>query len=133
MPRAELFYRCRAPFGNADGTKFIKIYLLACTRSRHVSDTPHRRQKWAVAVPVVAVGSTTDIDVGAADGLLPDVADFDPALAVSGGDEVTAAAPDGSDFDPASLDSVWAHGGDAPRRRCLPTLAEWLAAYPTGN
>ena len=56
------------------------------------------------------VGPTTDIDVGVAGGLLPDVADFDPALAVSDGDEVTAAAPDGADFDPASLDSVWAHG-----------------------
>ena len=59
-----------------------------------------------VAVPVVAVGPAADIDVDAADGLLPGVADFDPALAVSGGDEVSAAAPDGADFDPASLDSV---------------------------
>ena len=67
-----------------------------------------------VAVPVVAVGPTTDIDVGAADALLPDVADFGPALAGSDGGEVTAAAPDGADFDPTSLDSVWAHhGGDA--------------------
>ena len=60
-----------------------------------------------VAVPVVAVGGpTTDIDVGAADGLLPGVADFGPALAGSDGDETTAAAPRDADFDPTSLDSV---------------------------
>ena len=59
-----------------------------------------------VAVPAVAVGPTTDIDVGAADGSLPDVAAFGPALAGSDGDEVTAAAPDDADFDPTSLDSV---------------------------
>ena len=74
-----------------------------------------------VAVPVVAAGPTTDMDAGAADGLLPGVADFDPALAGSDGDEVTAAAPDGADFDPTSLDLVWAHGGGA------------TAAIPTGT
>ena len=65
-----------------------------------------------VAVPVVAAGPITDTGVGAADGLLPDVADFGPALAGSDSDEITAAAPDDADFDPISLDSVWAHGGD---------------------
>ena len=64
-----------------------------------------------VAVPVIAAGPTTDMDVGTADGLLPDVADFDPTSAWGDGDEVTAAAPDGADFDPTSLDSVWV-GGD---------------------
>ena len=66
-----------------------------------------------IAVPVVTAGPTTDVDVGTADGLLPDVADFDPALAGSGGDEVTPATPDGADFDPTSLDSVWVDGDDA--------------------
>ena len=77
-----------------------------------------------VAVPVVAVRptTTTDIDVGAADGLLPDVADFGPpALVGSDGDEITAATPDDADFDPTSLDSVWAHGSDT------------TAAMPTGT
>ena len=54
------------------------------------------------------------MDVSTADGLLPpDVADFDPALAGCGGDEVTPATPDGADFDPTSLDSVWVDGDDA--------------------
>ena len=53
-----------------------------------------------VAVPVIAAGPTTDMDVGTADGLLPDVADFDPTSAWGDGDEVTAAIPDGADFDP---------------------------------
>ena len=66
-----------------------------------------------VAVPVVAAGPNTDVDVSTADGLLPGVADFDPALAGGGGDEVTAAAPDGADFDPTSLDSAWVDGDDA--------------------
>ena len=33
------------------------------------------------AVPVVAAGPTTDVDVSTADGLLPGVADFDPTWA----------------------------------------------------
>ena len=64
-----------------------------------------------ITAPVIATGPTTDMDVGTADGLLPDVADFDPTSAWGDGDEVTAAAPDGADFDPTSLDSVWV-GGD---------------------
>ena len=70
-----------------------------------------------VTVPVVAAGPTTDMDIGTADGLLPDVADFDPTSAWGDGDEVTAAIPDGDgadfDFDPTSLDSVWGDGDDA--------------------
>ena len=62
---------------------------------------------------VIAADPDTDIDVGAADGLLPDVADFDPTSAWGGGDEVTAAMPDGADFDPTSLDSTWGDGDDA--------------------
>ena len=62
---------------------------------------------------VIAADPDTDIDVGAADGLLPDVADFDPTSAWGGGDEVMAAMPDGADFDPTSLDSAWGDGDDA--------------------
>ena len=67
----------------------------------------------AVAVPGVAAGPTTDMDVGTADGLLPGVADFDPASAWGGVDEVTTAMPDGADFDPTSLGSAWGDGDDA--------------------
>ena len=65
-----------------------------------------------VAAPVVAVGPTTDVDVGTAGGLLPGVADFDPTLAGSDHDEVTAAAPDGADFAPTSLGSAPTRGSD---------------------
>ena len=34
-----------------------------------------------VTVPVIAAGPITDVDVGTADGSLPDVADFDPTSA----------------------------------------------------
>ena len=66
-----------------------------------------------VAAPVVAVGPATDVDVGTADGVLPDVADFDPIPAGRDRDEVTAVAPDGADFDQTSLDSASARGRDA--------------------
>jgi hypothetical protein len=46
-----------------------------------------------VAAPVIAADSDTDIDVGTAGGLLPDVVDFDPTSAWGGGDEVTATIP----------------------------------------
>ena len=65
------------------------------------------------AVPVVAAGPTTGMDVGAADGLLPGVADFDPTSAWGDGDEVTATKPDGTDFDPTSLGSIWGDGDGA--------------------
>ena len=49
-----------------------------------------------VTGPVVAAGPTTDMDIGTADSLLPDVADFDPTSAAWGDDdEVTTAIPDG--------------------------------------
>ena len=64
-------------------------------------------------VPVIAAGPTTDMDIGTADGLLPDVSDFDPTSAWGDGDEVTAAVPDGTDFDPTSLDSAWVDGDGA--------------------
>ena len=44
-----------------------------------------------VAIPVVGAGPTTDMDVGTAGGLLPDVADFDPTSAWGDGDDATAA------------------------------------------
>ena len=66
-----------------------------------------------VAVPVVAAGPTTDMDVGTADGLLPGVADFDAASAWGAGDEVTTEIPDGANFDPTSLGSAWGDGNDA--------------------
>ena len=49
-----------------------------------------------VTVPVIVADPTTDMDVGTADGLLPDVAGFDPtSLGLwGGGDGVTAAVPD---------------------------------------
>ena len=41
-----------------------------------------------VAVPVIAGGPTTDMDVGTADGLLPGIAGFYPTSAWGGGDGV---------------------------------------------
>ena len=66
-----------------------------------------------VSVPVVAAGPTTDTNAGTADGLLPDVADLDPASAWGDGDEVTTAIPDGADFDPTSLGSAKGDADDA--------------------
>ena len=66
-----------------------------------------------VTVPVVAAGPIADMDVGTADGSLPDVADFDPTSAWGDGDAVTAAVPGGAGFDPTSLDSAWVDGEDA--------------------
>ena len=62
---------------------------------------------------MVAAGPATNVDVGTADGVLPGVADFDPTPAGRDRDEVTAVAPDGADFEPTSLDSAWAHVGEA--------------------
>ena len=84
-----------------------------------------------VAVPVVVAGPITDTGVGAADGLLPDVADFGPALVGSDSDETTAAAPDDTDFDPISLDSVWAHGRDTTA--AIPTDAGGVVGGASGR
>ena len=47
-----------------------------------------------VTAPVIAADPDTDIDVGTAGGLLPDVVDFDPTSAWGDdGDEVTATMP----------------------------------------
>ena len=76
-----------------------------------------------VTAPVIAASPTTDMDVGTTDGLLPDVAEFDPTLAWGGGNEVTAAVPGGADFNPTSLDSVWGDGGGATA--AIPTSVVW--------
>ena len=73
-----------------------------------------------VAVPVIAAGPTTDMDVGTADGLLTDAADFDPTSAWGDGDGVTAAVPGGADFDPTSLDSTWGGGGGDDATAAIP-------------
>ena len=62
---------------------------------------------------VIAADPGTDIDVGTAGGLLPDVVDFDPTSAWGDGDQATAAIPDGANFDPTSLDLAWGDGDDA--------------------
>ena len=51
-----------------------------------------------VATPVVVVGPTIDGDFSTADGALPYDDDFDPIIAGSDRDEVTAVAPDGADL-----------------------------------
>ena len=65
-----------------------------------------------VATPVVVVGPTTDGDFGTADGALPYDDDFDPIIAGSDRDEVTAVAPDGADLEPTSPDLTSTRGGD---------------------
>ena len=62
---------------------------------------------------MVAVGPATDVDVGTADGVLPDVTDFDPIPAGGDRDEVRAVAFDSADFEPTSLGSASNRGSDA--------------------
>jgi len=61
---------------------------------------------------VVVVGPTTDGDFSTADGALPYEDDFDPIIAGSDRDEVTAVAPDGADLEPTSPDLTSTRGGD---------------------
>ena len=65
-----------------------------------------------VATPMVVVGPTTDGDFGTADGAFPYGDDFDPIIAGSDRDEVTAVAPDGADLEPTSPDLTSTRGGD---------------------
>ena len=57
-----------------------------------------------VAVHVIVVDPTADMDIDTADGLLPVVAGFDPTSAWGGGDDATAVI---HDFDSTS---VWGDG-----------------------
>ena len=74
---------------------------------------------------------TTDVDVSAADDLLPDVADFDPTSAWGAGDEVTTAVPGGPDFDPTSLGLAWGDGDDATAAGELVWLRTRLLVSPS--
>jgi hypothetical protein len=66
-----------------------------------------------VATPMVVAGPTIDGDLGTAYGALPYDDDFDPIVAGSDRDAVTAVAPDGADLEPTSPDSASTRGGDA--------------------
>ena len=59
---------------------------------------------------VITADPGTDIDVGTAGDLFPDVVDFDPHPAWDDGDGVTAAITGGADFDPTSPDLAWGDG-----------------------